>query len=125
MKRTYSRGGALGFTYRFDKDTARLDGSGSRMIPLLVVPGPDGRGTDRRREGSVKGDGAGAEMRARCSRQGRRTLGNEGGQRLTSTVVENSTTLYGSHVDTRYGTVNERVASSTTTTSTAGTRYAA
>lgn len=54
-------------SFDLDRDGARLEASGygSRMIPLLVVPGADGRGTDRRMEGSVKGDGAVAEMRPR------------------------------------------------------------
>ena len=53
--------------FDLDKDAARLDaaGYGSRMIPLVVVPGPDGRGTDKRIEGSIKGDGAVANMKPR------------------------------------------------------------
>lgn len=43
-----------------DRDGARIDaaGYGSRMIPLFVVPGEDGRGTDRRIEGSIHGAGS-------------------------------------------------------------------
>ena len=43
-----------------DRDGERLAaaGYGSKMIPLFAVPGPDGRGTDVRIEGSVKGAGA-------------------------------------------------------------------
>lgn len=45
-------------TFDADADAERLllAGYESKFIPLLVVPGPDGRGTDRRMEGSVKGD---------------------------------------------------------------------
>jgi len=46
----------------FDRDTdgPRLDAAGyaSRMIPLFVVPGEDGRGTDARIEGSIHGPGS-------------------------------------------------------------------
>lgn len=50
-----------------DYDGARLDaaGYGSRMIPLFVVPGPDGRGTDRRIEGSIHGPGSPNEIAPR------------------------------------------------------------
>jgi hypothetical protein len=43
-----------------DRDADRLAaaGYGSKMIPLFAVPGPDGRGTDLRLEGSIKGAGA-------------------------------------------------------------------
>jgi hypothetical protein len=43
-----------------DRDADRLAaaGYGSKMIPLFAVPGPDGRGTDLRMEGSIKGAGA-------------------------------------------------------------------
>ncbi|MFO0677850.1 MAG: thioredoxin [Polyangiaceae bacterium] len=43
-----------------DRDGARLDAAGyeSAMIPLFVVPGADGRATDKRIEGSIKGPGA-------------------------------------------------------------------
>lgn len=43
-----------------DRDGDRLAaaGYGSRMIPLFAVPGPDGRGSDLRIEGSIKGSGA-------------------------------------------------------------------
>jgi hypothetical protein len=53
--------------FDLDKDAARLDAAGyaSRMIPLVVVPGADGRGTDRRIEGSIKGEGAVANMKPR------------------------------------------------------------
>ncbi len=53
--------------FDLDKDAARLEaaGYGSRMIPLVVVPGADGRGTDRRSEGSIKGEGAVADMKPR------------------------------------------------------------
>ncbi len=40
-----------------DRDDPRLEaaGYGSTMIPLFVVPGPDGRGTDARIAGGAKG----------------------------------------------------------------------
>ncbi len=43
-----------------DRDGERLAaaGYGSKMIPLFAVPGPDGRGTGARIEGSVKGPSA-------------------------------------------------------------------
>lgn len=46
--------------FDLDRDAERLTaaGYGSRMIPLFAVPGPDGRGTDLRIEGSIKGAGA-------------------------------------------------------------------
>lgn len=46
------------FVLDADVDAERLVLAGyeSRFIPLLVVPGPDGRASDRRMEGSVKGD---------------------------------------------------------------------
>ena len=50
-----------------DVDEARLRAAGytSQMIPLFVRPGPDGRATDRTMEGSIKGDGAVAELTPR------------------------------------------------------------
>jgi hypothetical protein len=50
-----------------DRDGARLDAAGysSRMIPLFVVPGDDGRGTERRIEGSVHGPGSPAQIAPR------------------------------------------------------------
>ena len=46
--------------FDLDRDAERLTaaGYGSRLIPLFAVPGPDGRGTDLRIEGSIKGAGA-------------------------------------------------------------------
>ena len=43
-----------------DRDEARLEaaGYGSRMIPLVALPGPDGRGSGKRLEGAIKGEGA-------------------------------------------------------------------
>jgi thiol-disulfide isomerase/thioredoxin len=53
--------------FDLDKDRARLEAAGydSRMIPLVVVPDAQGRGTDRRIEGSIKGEGAVANMKPR------------------------------------------------------------
>jgi hypothetical protein len=47
-----------------DRDGARIDaaGYGSQMIPLFAVPGPDGRASDRRIEGSIHGAGSPAEI---------------------------------------------------------------
>jgi hypothetical protein len=46
--------------FDLDRDQARLEaaGYGSKMVPLFAVPGPDGRGTGKQIEGSVKGPGA-------------------------------------------------------------------
>jgi thiol-disulfide isomerase/thioredoxin len=46
--------------FDLDRDVERLAaaGYGSRLIPLFAVPAPDGRGTDVRIEGSIKGSGA-------------------------------------------------------------------
>lgn len=43
--------------FDFDRDEARLAEAGyfSDMIPLFVIPGEDGRATERRMEGSIKG----------------------------------------------------------------------
>lgn len=50
-----------------DRDGARLEaaGYGSRMIPLFVVPRADGRGGDRRIEGSIHGPGSPREIAPR------------------------------------------------------------
>ncbi len=50
-----------------DVDGPRLveAGYGSRMIPLFVVPDPDGRGSDRRIEGSIHGPGSPNEISPR------------------------------------------------------------
>jgi thiol-disulfide isomerase/thioredoxin len=50
-----------------DRDGARLDAAGysSRMIPLFVVPGEDGRATSRRIEGSIHGPESPAEITPR------------------------------------------------------------
>lgn len=43
-----------------DKNASEVAALGceSKMIPLFALPGPDGRCTDRRVEGGIKGDGA-------------------------------------------------------------------
>jgi len=43
-----------------DRDDPRLIEAGydSRSIPLFVVPGPDGRGSEHRHAGAIKGPGA-------------------------------------------------------------------
>jgi hypothetical protein len=45
-----------------DGDRIAAAGYGSRMIPLFAVPGDDGRGTDRRIEGSIHGPGSPAQI---------------------------------------------------------------
>lgn len=55
--------------FDLDRDADRLAAAGyaSKMIPLFAVPGPDGRGTEARIEGSVKGAGAVANIVPRLS----------------------------------------------------------
>jgi thiol-disulfide isomerase/thioredoxin len=48
-----------------DHERAAAAGYRSRLIPLFVRPGPDGRATARRFEGGVKGDGAVAQLAPR------------------------------------------------------------
>lgn len=50
-----------------DLDEGRLRDAGytSQLIPLFVRPGADGRASERRMEGSIKGDGAVAELTPR------------------------------------------------------------
>jgi hypothetical protein len=48
----------LEFDLDDDRDRIAAAGYGSKMIPLFVFPGPDGRASDRRFEGSVKGNAA-------------------------------------------------------------------
>jgi hypothetical protein len=47
-----------------DNDRERLSTAGysSRFIPLFIVPDKDGKPTDKRMEGSIKGDGAVEEI---------------------------------------------------------------
>ena len=53
--------------FDLDRDRERLaaDGYKSELIPLLALPGPDGRGNGRGMQGSIKGEGAVAQMRPR------------------------------------------------------------
>lgn len=53
-----------------DKDKDRLDRAGysSSMIPLFVRPNVDGRASEKRFEGSIKGDGAVANISPRLKR---------------------------------------------------------
>jgi hypothetical protein len=46
----------LVFDTQVDGERLVNAGYGSRYIPLLVVPGPDGRASSKRLEGSIKGD---------------------------------------------------------------------
>jgi thiol-disulfide isomerase/thioredoxin len=55
----------LEFDLDRDGDALRAAGYTSRYVPLFVVPGPDGRPTQKRVEGSVKGPGAPAQIAAR------------------------------------------------------------
>ena len=48
-----------------DGDRLRSAGYASQYIPLFALPGADGRGTGKQIEGSIKGDGAVAEMTPR------------------------------------------------------------
>ena len=48
----------LEFDLDEDRDRITTAGYMSKLIPLFVVPGEDGRGSDRRFEGGVKGDRA-------------------------------------------------------------------
>jgi thiol-disulfide isomerase/thioredoxin len=50
-----------------DRDGERLAAAGytSRLIPLFAKPAPDGRSTGRQIEGSIKGEGAVAEIAPR------------------------------------------------------------
>lgn len=48
-----------------DGDRLRAAGYGSQFIPLFALPSADGRGTGRQIEGSIKGQGAVAEITPR------------------------------------------------------------
>jgi len=50
-----------------DRDSERLASAGyrSRLIPLFAVPSPDGRASGRQIEGSIKGEGAVAQIAPR------------------------------------------------------------
>ncbi len=56
--------------FDLDEDGERLKAAGyrSRMIPLFAVPAPDGRGSGQQIEGSIKGEGAVAEISPRLVR---------------------------------------------------------
>jgi hypothetical protein len=56
--------GLLLLEFDLDRDGERLaaDGYSSQFIPLFVVPNADGTASSRRFEGSVKGDGAVADI---------------------------------------------------------------
>lgn len=55
----------LEFDLDRDRDRLAVDGYRSEMIPLLALPGPDGKGNGRGMQGSIKGEGAVAQMRPR------------------------------------------------------------
>lgn len=65
---TFPRLRLLEFDY--DRDSARLESAGclSRFIPLFAKPDPSGRCSDQRIEGSIKGEGAVAEITPRLLR---------------------------------------------------------
>lgn len=48
-----------------DGDRLRTSGYASQYIPLFALPGADGRGTGKQIEGSIKGNGAVAEITPR------------------------------------------------------------
>ncbi len=48
-----------------DREALAAGGYGSQLIPLFAVPDGEGRGTDRRIVGSIKGPGAAAEIAPR------------------------------------------------------------
>lgn len=52
-----------------DRDAERLkrDGYASRLVPLFALPGADGASTGRQIEGSIKGEGAVAEITPRLA----------------------------------------------------------
>lgn len=56
--------------FDLDRDSDRLKAAGyrSRMIPLFAVPGSDGRGSGQQIEGSIKGEGAVAEIAPRLKK---------------------------------------------------------
>jgi len=53
--------------FDLDEDRDRLATAGyvSQFIPLFAMPGPDGRASDKKFEGSIKGDGAVANIAPR------------------------------------------------------------
>ncbi len=53
--------------FDYDRDSARLNAAGclSRLIPLFAKPDADGRCSTARIEGSIKGEGAVAEITPR------------------------------------------------------------
>ena len=55
--------------FDLDRDRERLDAAGysSRMIPLFVAPGPDGRAGPRRTEGGIKGPDGVAHLQPRVA----------------------------------------------------------
>ena len=55
----------LEFDLDRDRDRLAADGYRSEMIPLIALPGADGKGNGRGMQGSVKGEGAVAQMRPR------------------------------------------------------------
>jgi hypothetical protein len=58
----------LEFDLDEDRDRIVAGGYDSKLIPLFVYPGPDGRGGPRRFEGSIKGPQAAAEITPKLRR---------------------------------------------------------
>ena len=55
------------FDLDHDADRLREAGYAARLIPLLAVPLADGRASGKQMEGSIKGEGAVAQMAPRLS----------------------------------------------------------
>jgi len=57
-------GGLRLLEFDYDRDEPRLRAAGyvSQLIPLFALPAPDGRASGRQIEGSIKGDGAVAQI---------------------------------------------------------------
>src|SRR5580692_10203466 len=57
-------------TFDADRDSERLASAGyvSRLIPLLALPGPDGRASGKQVEGGIKGEGAVAYIAPRLEK---------------------------------------------------------
>lgn len=55
----------LAFDADRDKDALQRAGYVSNLIPLFALPGPDGRASGKQIEGSIKGDGALANITPR------------------------------------------------------------
>lgn len=61
----FPRVDVLAFDTDLDAERLEIAAYRSNMIPLFALPGPDGRASGRQIEGSVKGDGAVANLTPR------------------------------------------------------------